>query len=113
MQESSLLARQHGVQTESPAIQTHSEIICTDTVAGVSFRPEPFVDIGDVIEAKRSMMMAYQGEIKAWQDDLVVPWMEWMEVTCRYRGIQPGARYAEAFRPLRRSGSLSPQRLLP
>jgi LmbE family N-acetylglucosaminyl deacetylase len=113
VQASSLLARQHIVQTKSPAIQTHSEIICMDTVAGISFRPEQFVNITDVIETKRSMVLAYESEIKIWENDAVVPWMEWMEVTCRYRGIQSGVRFAEAFRPLRRWGHLSPRRLLP
>ncbi len=111
--ESSLLARQHIVETESPAIQTHCDIICMDTVAGISFRPEQFVDISDVIETKRNMMLAHDSEIKAWENDPVLPWMEWMEVTCRYRGIQVGVRYAEAFRPLHKWGSLSSQRLLP
>ncbi len=113
VQESSLLARQYVVETESPVIQTHSEIICMDTVAGVGFRPEQFVDISDVIETKRNMMLAYESEIKAWEDDPVMPWMEWMEVTARYRGIQVGMRYAEAFRPLHTWGSLSSERRLP
>ncbi len=113
VQESLMLARQHIVQTQSPAMQTHSEIICMDTVAGINSRPEQFVNISDVIEVKRSMMLAYESEIRAWENDAVVPWMEWMEVTCRYRGIQSGVRFAEAFRPLRKWGNLSPQRLLP
>ncbi len=41
--ESSLLARQYVVETESPPTKTYSEIICMDTVAGVNFRPERFV----------------------------------------------------------------------
>jgi LmbE family N-acetylglucosaminyl deacetylase len=111
--ESSMLARQYVVETESPVIQTHSEIMCMDTVAGVGFRPEQFVDISDVIETKRSMMLAYESEISFWQDHPVLAWMEWMEVTGRYRGIQAGVRYAEAFRPLRKWGNISPERRLP
>ena len=53
------------------------------------------------------MMLAYESEISVWQDHPVLPWMEWMEVTGRYRGIQSGVRYAEAFRPLRKWGNMS------
>ncbi len=111
--ESSLLARQYVVETESPPTKTYSEIICMDTVAGVSFHPEQFVDITDVIETKRRMMLAYESEISVWQDHPVLPWMEWMEVAGRYRGIQSGVRYAEAFRPLHKWGNMSSERRLP
>lgn len=111
--ESSMLARQYVVETESPPTKAHSEIICMDTVAGISFRPEQFVDISDVIETKRSMMLAYESEISFWKDHPVLPWMDWMEVAGRYRGIQAGVRYAEAFRPLRKWGNMSFERRLP
>lgn len=111
--EAALLARQHIPGTELPVEQISPEIIYMETVAGVGFRPEEFVDITEVIEMKRNMMLCYESEIAAWEDNPVVPWMEWMEVTGRFRGIQSGVWYAEAFRRCRKWGHLRPERILP
>jgi LmbE family N-acetylglucosaminyl deacetylase len=111
--EATLLARIPDVRTDSPVTPIFTELVYVETVAGLGFRPERFVDITDVVETKRRMMLCYESEIAAWEDHPVVPWIEWMEVTSRFRGIQSGARYAEAFRPCHKWGHLSPERILP
>ena len=107
------VARQQGVITQSPPIRETPEIVFMDTVSGLGFEPEEFVDITPVFDTKRRMMACYEEEIAAWQDHPVVAWMDWVEVHSRYRGMQSGVRYAEAFRRPRKWGLMRPRRILP
>lgn len=109
----SFLARQYVVQTESPPTRVHATIYHMDTISGLGFEPEVYVDITDVFETKLQMMQCYESEIRAWRDNPVVEWLEWAEVHCRYRGLQTSVRYAEAFRSPHRWGHVLPARLLP
>ena len=96
--DSMFMSKQQGIKTGSPAIEQHPDVAFMDTVAGIAFEPEQYVDITKVIEIKRRMMMAFAREIEEFKDNPVVETLELMEITARYRGIQSGYRYAEAFR---------------
>jgi len=111
--EAALLTRQYIPEAEFPLQQTSPEIIYMETVAGIGFQPEDFVDITEVIETKRNMMRCYESEIAAWENNPVVPRIEWMEITGRFRGIQSGVWYAEAFRRCHKWGHLRSDRILP
>jgi len=88
-------------------------VIYADTMSGLGFEPEHFVDITDVFATKREMIACCQGEVEESPNGPAAPWLHWLTVQSRYRGIQAGVGYAEAFRrPLVR-GSISPARLLP
>lgn len=70
-----------------------------DAIMGLEFEPTLFVDITDQVEEKKALarlhasQMANMKAIGGW--DLV----EEIEIVGRYRGLQSGTRYAEAFRP--------------
>ncbi len=96
--DSMFMSKQQGIKTGSPAMEQHPDVAFMDTVAGIAFDPEQYVDITKVIEVKRRMMMAFAREIEEFKDNPVVETLELMEITARYRGIQSGYRYAEAFR---------------
>jgi len=84
-----------------------------DTIAGVDFEPTEYVDITQHFQTKRHLLAAHESQV-AWiaahdQADL----METMEILSRFRGLQAGVPYAEAFRPHAVWGRLRPARLLP
>ena len=108
-----IMSRATGVKTESPSCSRHLMIYHMDTVGGGSFVPDVFVDITDFYHIKRKMMECHETEVLPYQGDPVVDTLEWMEVTARYRGIQAGVRYAEAFRWPRRWSRMEIQHLLP
>jgi hypothetical protein len=109
------MARQVTIETESPPLSPEDppEVIFMDTIGGLGFEPEEFVDISEHFHTKRRMIECYESEIAEWQDHPVFSWLEWLEVNSRYRGIQSGVRYAEAFRRANKWGVRSTKRLLP
>jgi len=110
--ESMFMSRQQGIKTGSPAVVQHPDVAFADTVAGIAFDPEQYVDITEVIDVKRRMLQAFAREVEEFKDNPVVEMLEFMEVTARYRGIQSGYRYAEAFRWPHRWGFLPGQPML-
>ncbi|HET7559618.1 MAG TPA: PIG-L family deacetylase [Limnochordia bacterium] len=84
-----------------------------DTLAGVGFLPEEYVDISETFQLKRRMLECHQSQL-TWlkeHDDIDV--LEFMGVLSRLRGLQAGVQYAEGFKPLRVWPRLGTQRLLP
>jgi len=99
--------------TESSPIETVPPVLFMDTVGGVGFVPDTYVDITELFEMKRRMLQCHISQITPWVEH---PWLEtfeWVEVTARFRGIQCGVRYAEAFRHPPRWLGIPPFRLLP
>lgn len=103
----------HGKRTRAMAPADPPEVIYMDTLSGLGFEPEQFVDITEVFATKREMIACCQGEIERWPNNPTLPWLDWLTVQSRYRGIQAGVGYAEAFRRPATWGNISPARLLP
>ncbi len=108
-----LTFQRHGSGIGQPPGFESPSIVYMDTMAGIAFEPEEFVDISAAFELKCRMLACFETETATWQDHPVVAWLEWMGIHSRYRGIQAGVRYAEAFRRPRRWGHLQPRRILP
>ena len=111
--EASFMARYPTVKTETPADRVFSHVVFGDTVSGLNFAPDDFVNITEVMDTKRRMLECHRTEIDAYAHNAVYEWREWMEVSARYRGTQCGARYAEAFRHGQRWSMMSARRILP
>ena len=101
------------IVTESPPCSQLSLVFYMETVSGLGFVPEEFVDITDTFETKRRMLACHESDIGSWRDHPVVDMMEWIEVVARFRGIQAGVRYAEAFCRAPIWGRMETRRLLP
>ena len=73
-----------------------------DSTCGVDFQPETYVDVSSVIEEKRALARLHASQMEnmrrigGW--DLV----EHIEIVGRFRGLQSGVQYAEAFSSCRR-----------
>jgi LmbE family N-acetylglucosaminyl deacetylase len=72
-----------------------------DTLAGINFVPEVYVDVTATFETKRKMLSCHASQ-DAWIRDIYegTDLAAFMEVQTRFRGMQAGTRYAEGFRSL-------------
>jgi LmbE family N-acetylglucosaminyl deacetylase len=107
------MARDRTIVTSYPAAEGPVVLFYMDTVAGLGFQPQEFVDITDVFETKRRMVECHESQIVQWKDHPALDTMEMMEVTARFRGLQVGVRYAEVFRRADKWDRTFHERLLP
>ena len=84
-----------------------------DTLAGVGFLPEEYVDITATIERKLEALEKHESQVKWMRDHDGIDFAEFVRVCSRFRGLQCGCRYAEGFRTYRAWPRLKSQRLLP
>ena len=86
------------IQTDHPPCTKIPEIIYMDTIGGVNFIPNQYVDISKDIETKRQMLSCHKSQ-EQWMVDMYnVTTVSMMENFSRMRGFQCGCQYAEGFR---------------
>jgi LmbE family N-acetylglucosaminyl deacetylase len=91
-----------GTEVGGTALATTPPVFYFDSIMGLEFEPSFYIDISDQIETKKELarlhasQMANMKAIGDW--DLV----EYIEIVGRFRGLQSGVTYAEAFRPATR-----------
>ncbi|HVP19666.1 MAG TPA: PIG-L family deacetylase [Spirochaetia bacterium] len=100
-------------RTERPALETVPFLYFCDTVSGIGFLPEEYVDITDVIDVKKKMMMAHASQLRFIRDRHGEDVLEKIEITGRFRGYQCNTMYAEGFMPSQSWPRGATQRLLP
>jgi LmbE family N-acetylglucosaminyl deacetylase len=84
-----------------------------DTMAGIGFEPELYVDISSVFDRKVEAVRKHASQ-NLWMKDLFGYEMEsFLEIPARFRGLQAGVKMAEAFRPSYRWGRMFTRHLLP
>jgi LmbE family N-acetylglucosaminyl deacetylase len=97
----------------NPPTESAMPILEMDTLFGIGFEPVEYVDISEVIDAKRAAIECHDAHLdflsRVHGRDLVEEFM----TVARYRGLQCGSGYAESFCTTRRSGRLRAERLLP
>ncbi len=89
------------IVTAHPPLQAIPKLFFYDTLAGINFQPEVYVDISSTFAIKQQMLAAHVSQ-NAWISDIFegssIGGM--METQSRFRGLQAGYRYAEGFRAL-------------
>jgi LmbE family N-acetylglucosaminyl deacetylase len=85
------------IQTDHPPCAVIPEIYYMDTIAGIDFVPQHYVDITDSFEAKKRMLACHRSQAGWLEDQYGMSYLEFIEYTGRYRGLQAGVRYAECF----------------
>ena len=101
------------VETTLAAAPRVPHVFHMDTIGGVDFAPEAYVDISTVIDAKRCMLSAHESQdtwLRALYD---MPATSLMERMASQRGIAPGVAFAEGFREVRTYPRTGSQALLP
>jgi len=84
-------------ETDSKALDYNPALYFMDTLNGRYFEPANYVDISQTIETKLAMMRCFRSQIGFLKQYFDFDVLEQIETVARYRGIQAGVRYAEAF----------------
>lgn len=84
-----------------------------DTLAGVNFVPEEFVDITDEIDLKIQMLECHHSQLDWMREHDHIDFADMVRTCSRYRGYQCGAAYAEGFRTCKAYLRGTTRRLLP
>jgi len=100
-------------KTEVDAIAKVTPLYYMDTLAGVNFIPTEYVDITDTIDLKLQMLECHISQMKWMRDHDNIDFAEFVRTCARFRGLQCGVQYAEAFTPCLAWPKLVPQRMLP
>jgi len=95
--EASYLANLKLWETKYPPTSKLPYLYYMDTVAGVNFIPEEYVDITETIEVKIEMMMKMRSQIGWLKEAHNCDVAEFIKTVARFRGFQAGVGYAEAF----------------
>ena len=88
-------------------------IFYMDTWAGIGFEPTDYVDITDSIEIKKRMLLCHESQDKWIKSHHQAEPASFLETMAKFRGLQCGVEYAEAFRRLKVWGRLSIDNVLP
>jgi len=86
------------IVTEYPAAPKIPIVYFIDSVVGIGFQPEEYVDITSTFALKKEMLSRHISQVGDWlQDQYGSNALEMIETFSRFRGLQSGVRYAEGF----------------
>ncbi len=88
-------------------------IFYMDTLAGVGFEPEEYVDVTEEIDLKIRMLECHHSQLDWMREHDGIDFADMVRTCSRYRGYQCGAGYAEGFRHCRAYLRGTTKRLLP
>jgi LmbE family N-acetylglucosaminyl deacetylase len=86
------------IPTDNPPCTQIPLIAYQDTVVGLNFLPEKYIDVSDYWEAKAAMVGCHTSQGDWMMNQYGVTHLEFVELHSRFRGLQAGCRHAEAFR---------------
>ena len=109
----SITAALPAIATERKALSEIPVVYYYDTINGIGFLPEEYVDVTDQMDVKIQMLSRHASQLASMKEMLKLDLMESMKTNARYRGQQCGVTYAEGFRPARGYTMLRPARILP
>jgi len=84
-----------------------------DTLAGVNFMPTEYVDISHEIDIKLDMLECHESQMKWMRDHDNIDFAEFVKTCARFRGLQCGVQYAEAFTQCYAWPKITTKRMLP
>ncbi|MBA3480415.1 MAG: PIG-L family deacetylase [Pirellulales bacterium] len=76
------------------------QVYYMDTIGGIGFAPQEYVDITGVIETKKEMLACHQSQVAPMKELANTDMMQVIEVQARFRGFAAGCLMAEGFRRL-------------
>ncbi len=99
--------------TEHEHFEKITPVYYMDTLAGVGARPSEYVDISETFDVKKEMLSCHKSQLSWLKEHDRIDILEFIETVARFRGLQCGALYAEAFSRLEKWGRNPTSRLLP
>lgn len=100
-------------KTKHPPLSRFPIVYHMDNYLGVGFEPEEYVDISQVIDTKKEMILQHKSQLAHLQQRAGEDVLDDMLVLARLRGKQSGVDYAEGFRLHRTWPHIRTQRVLP
>lgn len=100
-------------ETSVPGTAALTPIYYMDTLAGINFMPTEYVDITDTIDLKMEMLECHESQMKWMRDHDNIDFADFVRTCAKFRGLQCGVPYAEAFTKCYAWPKLVPKRLLP
>ncbi len=100
-------------ETSEKGAAKMAAIYYMDNLAGVGTLPTEYVDITDEIDLKLEMLESHVSQLKWMRDHDNIDFAEFVKTCARYRGLQCGVQYAEAFTQCLAWPKIMPKRLLP
>ncbi len=101
------------IKTDHQPVDKIPPVYFIDTIAGVNFVPEVYVDITSTFETKIRMVKQHKSQT-AWMTDLFGCDLEtFLDIPAKFRGLQAGCKMAEAFRPSYRWARMLTKHYLP
>ena len=100
-------------ETEHGYTENLPPLYYMDTLAGLSFTPTEYVDITDTLDTKIKMLECHVSQMKWMRDHDKIDFAEFVTSCARYRGLQSGVRYAEAFTACYAWPKITTRRVLP
>lgn len=100
-------------ETGTDAHRVVPAIIYMDTLTGIGFDPQEYVDVSEHIDAKIEALACHDSQVSWLDEHDNVNILEQARTSAAYRGYQAGVRYAEGFIPAQRWLRSRTQRLLP
>ena len=85
------------IKTQEPPCEKIPEIYYYDTIAGIEFTPQYYVDISETFEIKKKMLACHKSQAPWLEAQYGLSYLEFIEYTGRYRGLQCGTKFAECF----------------
>lgn len=111
--DASFLSGLPNIKTASPAHPDVQPLYYFDTMAGVGFQPEEYVDITEMYETKCKMLSKHASQVNWLMDHDQMDIKETIRLESAYRGNQCGVKMAEGFRTEPAWPRLRTFRLLP
>ncbi len=101
------------IMTEAPPCDKIPEIYYYDTLAGIDFVPQHYVDISKTFQLKKQMLACHKSQSLWLENQYKISYLDFIEYVGRFRGLQCGTQYAECFQisptwPKRFDGVLLP-----
>ena len=100
-------------ETPTGGVARITPIFYMDTLAGVGFLPEEYVDISTTIDLKLKALDCHTSQIKWLRDHDGIDFLDFSRTVSKFRGLQCGAAYAEGFTQCRTWPRQTANRLLP
>ena len=114
-----IIARDCRIPVSVPKVVTNfpetpiPTVFVMDTMIGNGFDPDFYVDVTEVMDIKKQMLSSHVSQV-AWTEHVFgIEFTENMYVHARFRGVQAGTKYAEAFKMLKDWPFTGDIRLLP
>ena len=98
--EAAPLACVHNIIREFKVLEKQPLIYVMDTIGGIGFTPNEYVDICDTLELKKKMLACHESQLDWMEEVSGFNFFDVVETVAKFRGYNAAVKYAEGFKRL-------------